>query len=92
MLKLAVQILKSKKRNFNFAKFEDRYENALMQLIRVKRAGKAPLVVTEERSSNVINLMDALSSSAGGQRAAVTRKKVTRGKRTAFVRKAKMAG
>ena len=64
MLKLAVQILESKKGHFDPSKFEDRYESALMDLIKAKRAGKAPPVVSEERPSNVINLMDALRKSA----------------------------
>ena len=66
MLKLAVQILDSKKGRFDPSKFEDRYESALMDLIKAKRAGKAPPVITEERPSNVINLMDALRRSARG--------------------------
>ena len=68
MLKLAVQILESKRGRFDPSKFEDRYESALMQLIEAKRAGKKPPVISEERPSNVINLMDALRRSArGGQ-------------------------
>ena len=68
MLKLAVQILESKKGHFDPSKFEDRYEGALMALIKAKRAGKAPPVVGEERPSNVINLMDALRRSARSDR------------------------
>ena len=66
MLKLGVQILESKKGRFDPSKFEDRYENALMELVKAKRAGKAPPVISEERPSNVINLMDALRRSARG--------------------------
>lgn len=70
MLKLAAQILESKKGHFDPSKFEDRYENALMDLIKAKHSGKEPPVVSEERPSNVINLMDALRRSArgGGER------------------------
>ena len=68
MLKLAVQILESKKGHFDPSKFEDRYETALMDLIKAKRAGKSPPVISEERPSNVINLMDALRKSAGGKK------------------------
>jgi DNA end-binding protein Ku len=66
MLKLAVQILDSKKGHFDPSKFEDRYENALMDLIKAKRAGKKPPAVAEAKPSNVINLMDALRKSARG--------------------------
>jgi DNA end-binding protein Ku len=64
MLKLAGQILDSKKGHFKPEKFEDRYENALMALIKAKHAGKAPPELAEERPSNVVNLMDALRRSA----------------------------
>lgn len=76
MLKLAGQILDSKKGHFKPSAFEDRYENALMDLIKAKRAGKKPPVVSEERPSNVINLMDALRRSArgGARRSASARK------------------
>jgi DNA end-binding protein Ku len=66
MLKLAVQILESKKGHFDPSKFEDRYENALMDLIKAKRAGRKPPKLSEDRPSNVINLMDALQRSARG--------------------------
>ena len=92
MLKLAVQILESKKGHFDPSKFEDRYESALMRLIEAKRAGKKPPVVTEGKPSNVINLMDALRRSAGGksQRAAPARKNNGR-KRPAPKRKVRRA-
>jgi DNA end-binding protein Ku len=68
MLKLAVHILETKKGHFDPDKFEDRYENALQDLIKAKHAGKALPVVAEPRPSNVINLMDALRRSAQGER------------------------
>jgi DNA end-binding protein Ku len=66
MLKLAVQILDSKKGHFDPSKFEDRYETALTELIKAKRAGKKPPTISEAKPSNVINLMDALRKSARG--------------------------
>ena len=68
MLKLAVHILETKKGKFDPAKFRDRYEDALNELIKAKRAGKAPPVIAEPRPSNVINLMDALRRSAKADR------------------------
>jgi DNA end-binding protein Ku len=94
MLKLAVQIVESKKGRFDPSKFEDRYESALMALIKAKRAGKAPPVVSEERPSNVINLMDALRRSARSdrsRRAAPARKSGARAKRVSPRRKVKRA-
>ena len=40
MLDLAIHILKSKKAHFDPDKFEDRYEDALVKLIKAKQAGK----------------------------------------------------
>jgi DNA end-binding protein Ku len=93
MLKLAVHILETKKGHFNPGKFEDRYENALQDLIKAKRAGKAPPVVSEPRPSNVINLMDALRRSAKSerQRPAANRRNSARSKRSTPRRKVRRA-
>lgn len=92
MLKLAVHILETKKGHFSPDKFEDRYESALQELIKAKRAGKAPPVVTEPRPSNVINLMDALRRSAQGERRRPpARRSSTRTKRPASRRKVRRA-
>jgi len=63
MLDLAVHILKSKETHFDPSQFEDRYEHALIQLIKAKQAGKAPPKAAEPAPSNVVNLMDALRKS-----------------------------
>jgi DNA end-binding protein Ku len=93
MLKLAVHILETKKGHFNPGKFEDRYENALQDLINAKRAGKAPPVVSEPRPSNVINLMDALRRSAQSERhrPVATRRNSARNKRSTPRRKVRSA-
>ena len=84
MLKLAVHILETKKGTFDPDKFEDRYENALKQLIKAKQAGKTPPTLAEPRPSNVINLMDALRRSARADRrpASPARKGQARPRRT----------
>ena len=101
MLKLATHILETKKGKFDPAKFEDRYEAALLDLIKAKRAGKKPIAVSEPGPSNVINLMDALRRSAKSESgkserrkpaAAASRKKTTtRAKRTTAKRKVRKA-
>jgi len=63
MLDLAVHILKSKKAKFDAGQFEDRYEDALVALIKAKQAGKPAPKIAEAKPSNVINLMDALKRS-----------------------------
>jgi DNA end-binding protein Ku len=92
MLKLAVHILESKKGHFEPSKLDDRYENALMALIKAKRSGKKPPIVSsEERPSNVINLMDALRRSASGRRTQRSRRSGSHPKRTTSKRKVRRA-
>jgi DNA end-binding protein Ku len=94
MLKLATHILDTKKGHFNPDKFEDRYETALKELVKAKRAGKAPPVLAESKPSNVINLMDALRRSARADRSrrAPARKNGHHRKRSSSRRKLKRAG
>jgi DNA end-binding protein Ku len=70
MLKLAAHILDSKAGHFDPARFKDRYETALKELVRRKAAGKKiELPEREAPPSNVIDLMDALRRSVQGERA-----------------------
>ena len=49
-------------------KFADRYENAMIELIRSKQAGlPAPKEKHAPRPANVVNLMDALRRSVEGE-------------------------
>jgi DNA end-binding protein Ku len=48
---------------FDPSKFEDRYENALIELINAKRAGKKPPKAAPAPKENVINLADILRKS-----------------------------
>jgi DNA end-binding protein Ku len=67
MVELAGHILKTKAAHFNPEKFKDEYENALKALVRRKAAGKPVKVAErEERSDNVVSLMDALKQSLKG--------------------------
>lgn len=68
MIKLAEHILDSKKGHFDPSKFEDRYEDALRDLIQAKQAGKAAPTVATPKASNVINLMDALRRSVNDEK------------------------
>jgi DNA end-binding protein Ku len=82
MLDLATHILKSKKTHFDPGKFEDRYEQALVDLIKAKHAGKPVPKAPEAKPSNVINLMDALrrsvKSEAGGEKRGHARRRPAR--------------
>jgi DNA end-binding protein Ku len=63
MVDLAAHIIKTKAGKFDPARFEDRYEDALVELIKAKQAGRAPKGPEPPKPSNVINLMDALRES-----------------------------
>jgi DNA end-binding protein Ku len=54
---------------FEPEKFEDRYENAMIELIRSKQAGlPAPKEKPAPRAANVVNLMEALRRSSAAKR------------------------
>jgi DNA end-binding protein Ku len=52
---------------FEPEQFEDRYENALIELIRSKQKGMPIKPQPTHRTTNVINLMDALRRSVEGE-------------------------
>jgi DNA end-binding protein Ku len=68
MIELASHILDTKAAHFDPTKFKDDYENALKTLVKRKAAGK-PIKAPEreERSDNVVSLMDALKQSLKGK-------------------------
>jgi DNA end-binding protein Ku len=64
MLDLAKHIVETKSGDFEPQKFEDRYENALVELLDQKRKGEPIRTAAKPRDTgNVINLMDALRKS-----------------------------
>jgi DNA end-binding protein Ku len=66
MLDLAKHIIEKMTGKFEPEKFEDRYENALIELIRSKQKGMPIKPQPTHRQTNVINLMDALRRSVEG--------------------------
>jgi DNA end-binding protein Ku len=63
MLDLANHIIDTKKGKFDPATFKDRYQDAVVDLIRAKRAGQPIAAPKPSRPSNVVNLMEALRRS-----------------------------
>ena len=64
MLDLAKHIVNQKSGSFEPDKFEDRFENALVELLNQKRKGEPVRTAAKPRDTgNVINLMDALRKS-----------------------------
>lgn len=63
MLELAEKLIEQKATDFKPEAYEDRYEKALMQMIKEKLKGHKPVVAAAPERGNVINLMDALKAS-----------------------------
>lgn len=66
MLDLAKHIIEKMTGKFEPEQFEDRYETALIELIRSKQKGMPIKPQPTHRQANVINLMDALRRSVEG--------------------------
>lgn len=65
MLELAEALIKQKQTTFDPKNYEDRYEIALMKMIKEKLKGHKPIIAAAPERGNVINLMDALKASLG---------------------------
>src|SRR5262249_19212552 len=63
MIDLASHIIERKQAPFDPARFNDRYEEAMAELIKSKQAGLPLQSAPASRPTNVINLMDALRRS-----------------------------
>jgi hypothetical protein len=63
MLDLAAHIVHTKSGHFDPSQFEDRYENALIDLLRKKQAGEKIEPARETPPPRVVNLMEALRAS-----------------------------
>jgi DNA end-binding protein Ku len=71
MIELASHILDTKAAHFDPSKFKDEYEDALKKLVKRKAAGKTiKTPEPQERSNNVVSLMDALKQSLKGKASA----------------------
>ena len=63
MVAVAEMILTRRAGHFDPSQFEDRYENALIDLLRKKQAGEKIEPAREAPPPRVVNLMDALRAS-----------------------------
>jgi DNA end-binding protein Ku len=69
MVELAEHILDTKAGHFDAREFEDRYENAVVEMLKRKQAGLPPAEQPEAAApTNVVNLMDALRRSVEGKK------------------------
>ena len=65
MLDLAGQLVDQKSGPFDPADFNDRYNEAVIELVKAKVKGRAPVIAKAPERGKVINLMDALKRSLG---------------------------
>jgi DNA end-binding protein Ku len=77
MLQLAEKLIEQKVTKFDPKQYEDRYETALMAMIKEKLKGHKPIIAAAPERGNVINLMDALKASLGQAKPAAPSKSKT---------------
>jgi DNA end-binding protein Ku len=65
MLDLATHIIKTKAGRFDAAAFDDRYEDALADLVKAKMEGRKIAAPKPRKETKVVDLMAALRESAG---------------------------
>jgi DNA end-binding protein Ku len=95
MLDLAKHIIDKMTGKFEPEQFQDRYENALIELIRSKQKGMPIKPQPTHRQANVINLMDALRRSvegAGGASERAAKKAPAKARATRSKAKTRKAG
>jgi DNA end-binding protein Ku len=68
MLDLATHIVNTKSGHFDPSLFQDRYENALIDLLKKKEAGETIEPSREVAAPRVVNLMDALRASIDSEK------------------------
>jgi DNA end-binding protein Ku len=68
MLDLATHIVNTKSGHFDPSLFQDRYENALIDLLKKKEAGETIEPLREVAAPRVVNLMDALRASIDAEK------------------------
>lgn len=88
MKDLAAHIIESKAAHFDPKQFDDRYEEAVAELLKSKQAGKPMKEEPAEKPSNVVNLMDALKRSVSAEKAGSAGKKAAPAKKPAAKSKA----
>lgn len=67
MLDLASYIIDTKAAHFDPTQFKDRYQDAVVEFIRAKRAGRPVAPPHEAKPTNVVNLMEALRRSIAAE-------------------------
>lgn len=74
MVEIAARIIAQKEAAFDPAEFNDRYDDALREMIKAKQKGRGMVTAPEPEDTNVIDLMAALKSSLKGPASGARRK------------------
>lgn len=74
MLDLAAHIIGTKRGSFDISKFDDRYEDALAELVKAKIEGKPFKKVATPKASKPSDLLQALRESAQAMKASTTKR------------------
>ena len=88
MVDIAARIIAQQEGPFDPSKFNDRYEDALRALIDEKEKGHGVKKVEEPKEAEVIDLMEALKRSLGGERRKAPARKATPAPKPAAKKKA----
>ena len=83
MLDLATHIVNTKTGHFDPSQFEDRYENALIDLLKKKQAGEKIEPAREMPAPRVVNLMEALRASIDAEKKKASAPSVPRARKPA---------
>jgi DNA end-binding protein Ku len=68
MLELAERLIEQKSAKFDPSEFHDRYQDALLEMVKAKVKGQEPVIAQAPERGKVINLMDALRRSLGDEK------------------------
>ena len=74
MVSIATKIIEQKEGPFDPSQFNDRYEDALKDLIAAKRKGQKPVIAAEPEDTKVVDLMSALRASLAGKKTVAGRR------------------
>lgn len=87
LLQMAEMIINQKVMEFDSSTFVDRYEEALLELVKAKIDGKEPVISKAPEQGKVVNLMDALKASIEEDRAPAAASKPKKAAKKATTKK-----
>ena len=73
-LALATQLIETNAAPFDATQFKDRYQDSLMEIVKAKIQGTAPVIVQQAEAGKVIDLMSALQQSVAQAKSKGTKK------------------